>query len=137
MKLCVFFIFQILPWLGWVGDWALRWTEGKAWVQITFVMLIFPLVMNGVQYYIIDGFIKDKSGGHGEDEGEDEEGENEGLINGTRRDSEEDGEERGVIREGGLKEANLTPVPVEYDSDEDKRVASSSSRGSRTNDVRT
>jgi STIMATE family len=58
MKTCVFFIFQLLPWIVQVGDWALRWTEGNEAVQIAFVMFIFPLVMNGIQYYIIDMFIK-------------------------------------------------------------------------------
>ena len=61
MKFIVFLLFQIFPWLGWVGDWALRWTEGREWVQITFVMLVFPLVMNAAQYWIIDSFIKDQS----------------------------------------------------------------------------
>lgn len=63
MKLCVFFLFAILPWIAWVGDWALRWTEGNEAVQITFVMFVFPLIMNGIQYYIIDSFIKDPAGG--------------------------------------------------------------------------
>jgi hypothetical protein len=60
MKSCVFFLFEILPWIVKVGDWALRWTEGNEAVQITFVMFVFPLVMNAVQYYIIDIFIKKK-----------------------------------------------------------------------------
>ena len=58
MKLCVFFIFQICPWIVRVGDWALRWTEGNETVQVFFVMLFFPVVMNAIQYYIIDSFIK-------------------------------------------------------------------------------
>jgi hypothetical protein len=58
MKTCVFIIFQLLPWIGRVGDWALRWTEGNEAVQIAFVMFIFPLIMNAMQYYIIDIFIK-------------------------------------------------------------------------------
>ncbi len=58
MKSCVFFIFHLLPWIGHVGDWALRWTEGNEALQIAFVMLIFPLIMNAMQYYIIDIFIK-------------------------------------------------------------------------------
>jgi hypothetical protein len=58
MKTCVFFIFQVFPWLGRVGDWALKWTEGNEAVQIAFVMFIFPLIMNAIQYYIIDIFIK-------------------------------------------------------------------------------
>lgn len=124
MKFCVFLIFTLLPWLGWVGDWALRWTEGKAWVQITFVMLIFPLVMNAMQYYIIDSFIKDPAGGEAQEDDEGREGtEHEGLIGGRGRDSE-DGEEGGVER---LKEANPTAVPAEYDSDGETRVGSSGS----------
>lgn len=46
MKLCVFFIFAVLPWIAWVGDWALRWTEGNEAIQITFVMFIFPLIVS-------------------------------------------------------------------------------------------
>lgn len=60
MKICVFILFQLMPWLGRVGDWALRWTEGNEAIQIAFVMLIFPLIMNAMQYYIIDIFIKKK-----------------------------------------------------------------------------
>ena len=58
MKTCVLFIFHILPWISRVGDWALRWTEGNETVQVAFVMLLFPLIMNALQYYIIDSFIK-------------------------------------------------------------------------------
>lgn len=50
-----------------MGDWALKWTEGNETVQVFFVMLFFPVVMNALQYYIIDGFIKDqKPTGHHE-----------------------------------------------------------------------
>jgi hypothetical protein len=59
MKLFVWLLFALLPWLPWVGDWALRWTEGSEALQIAFVMFIFPLLMNILQYYIIDSFIKD------------------------------------------------------------------------------
>ncbi|KIW29566.1 uncharacterized protein PV07_05374 [Cladophialophora immunda] len=72
MKICVFIIFQLCPWLGRVGDWALGWTEGNEAVQIAFVMFIFPLIMNAAQYYIIDTFIKQKKGPH--DDGEEETG---------------------------------------------------------------
>ncbi|RAL07584.1 STIMATE family protein [Aspergillus homomorphus CBS 101889] len=58
MKICVFFIIQLLPFIVKVGDWALRWTEGNTAVQIIFVMLLFPVIMNAIQYYIIDTFIK-------------------------------------------------------------------------------
>ena len=94
MKLCVFFVFQVFPWIGWVGDWALRWTEGNEAVQITFVMFIFPVIMNAVQYYIIDTFIKERKSnvdGHtllpGEDEDEVEDDEiHHRQLNGEVRD---------------------------------------------------
>jgi hypothetical protein len=58
MKICVFFIIQMFPVIVKVGDWALRWTEGNTAIQIIFVMLLFPVIMNAIQYYIIDTFIK-------------------------------------------------------------------------------
>ncbi|KAF9884718.1 hypothetical protein FE257_001347 [Aspergillus nanangensis] len=61
MKICVFFLIQLLPFIVKVGDWALRWTEGNTAVQIIFVMLLFPVIMNAIQYYIIDTFIKKPS----------------------------------------------------------------------------
>ncbi|POR36153.1 Vacuolar membrane protein [Tolypocladium paradoxum] len=64
MKLCVLIIFVLLPWISKVGDWALGWTEGNERLQIAFVMMIFPLIMNGLQYYIIDSFIKKKETEH-------------------------------------------------------------------------
>jgi hypothetical protein len=142
MKLCVLLIFQLLPWLGWVGDWALRWTEGKAWMQITFVMLIFPLIMNAMQYYIIDSFIKDSSGSDYEAApGDDiEEEEHEGLIRGRRgsdddsNDSEDTEERREDARRRGLaartKEANPTAVPIEYDLVTDGEESSSLGKSS-------
>ncbi|KAI0851474.1 vacuolar membrane protein-domain-containing protein [Daldinia vernicosa] len=64
MKICVLIIFLVVPWISRVGDWALRWTEGNERVQIVFVMMLFPLIMNAIQYYIIDSFIKLKEPGH-------------------------------------------------------------------------
>lgn len=58
MKICVFFLIELFPFIVEIGDWALRWTEGNTAVQITFVMLLFPVIMNAIQYYIIDTFIK-------------------------------------------------------------------------------
>jgi STIMATE family len=80
MKTCVFVIFELLPWIVQVGDWALRWTEGNEAVQIAFVMLIFPLIMNAMQYYIIDSFIKNnKAPAEPADEG-DAVGEDDALL---------------------------------------------------------
>lgn len=90
MKTVVLLIFIFLPWISHVGDWALRWTEGNEKLQVFFVMLFFPVVMNATQYYIIDTFIKGKidsvEGGRGalgaesdsDSDGERDEGE--GLL---------------------------------------------------------
>lgn len=58
MKFVVLILFMAFPWLPHVGDWALGWTEGNEKLQIFFVMLLFPLIMNALQYYIIDSYIK-------------------------------------------------------------------------------
>jgi hypothetical protein len=72
MKICVLIIFLVLPWISRIGDWALRWTEGNEQLQVFFVMLFFPVVMNATQYYIIDSFIKNqKPSEHDELAGED------------------------------------------------------------------
>jgi hypothetical protein len=60
MKLCVLVIFLVAPWISRVGDWALKWTEGDEVLQVVFVMLVFPVIMNATQYYIIDSFIKNQ-----------------------------------------------------------------------------
>jgi hypothetical protein len=58
MKFVVLVMFMMLPWLPRIGDWALGWTEGNEKLQIVFVMMLFPLIMNALQYYIIDSYIK-------------------------------------------------------------------------------
>jgi STIMATE family protein len=139
MKCVVFLLFQLFPWLGWVGDWALRWTEGKEWMQITFVMLIFPLIMNAAQYWIIDSFIKEPSANYDydevtQDQGDDED-ENEGLIS-RRSDLDEDLNGEVTIQPNGgrvvaegkdwskedarTKEANPLPLPIEFESDDEE-----------------
>lgn len=142
MKLCVFAIFQLLPWIAWIGDWALRWTEGNEALQITFVMFVFPLIMNGLQYYIIDGFIKDPAHGHSEYEAapSEDEDENAGrriLRRGSDASSTAsmreslDGEPRQksatITTSEALKEANPTPVP-NYNPKTDGASSSGSSR---------
>lgn len=144
MKLCVFGLFQLLPWIAWVGDWALRWTEGNKRLQVAFVMLVFPLIMNAMQYWIIDSFIKDdKRVAHAEDDG-DGEGHGEAVGRGSEDEAfavdddseDESDEEAGLVKKKGLereslKEANPTAVPIrqEYDPDRDG-AGSSGSDGS-------
>ncbi|KAF2835006.1 hypothetical protein M501DRAFT_903008, partial [Patellaria atrata CBS 101060] len=132
MKLCVFLLFALLPWIAWVGDWALRWTEGNEAIQITFVMFIFPLVMNAMQYYIIDSFIKDPAGGEGHEDlsGEEEHEERRRLRMSEDSDSEDDESDElqvGETAKGALKEANPTAVPIRENEDYDPNVDGASS----------
>ncbi|KAI5286501.1 hypothetical protein KEM52_001974 [Ascosphaera acerosa] len=60
MKSCVVALIHFVPGIVAFGDWLLSWTEGNTAVQIFFVMLLFPVCMNALQYYIIDAFIKRK-----------------------------------------------------------------------------
>lgn len=109
-----------MPWLPWIGDWALRWTDGSEALQITFTMFIFPVIMNAAQYLIIDGLIMERKAKGGEegyervgDGGEEEEG---------GSGSEEQGSVTVVGEEvvgkdvdtgsPSLADANPTPVPV-------------------------
>nr|POE47949.1 fk506-binding protein 2 [Quercus suber] len=118
MKLFVFFLFSALPWLPWVGDWALRWTKGNEALEVTFAMFIFPLAMNGVQYWVIDNFIMEKKG---KDEGkgdyvvvqdDDDEGFH-GEAGGSVTDA---ADEDDLDKDGPLTEVNPTPIPA-YDSE--------------------
>ncbi|KAI8382279.1 vacuolar membrane protein-domain-containing protein [Blakeslea trispora] len=61
MKMVVIAIFHLCPWLFDFGNWVLGWTVGNYRLQVAFVMLIFPLVMNIMQFWVIDTFIKHKS----------------------------------------------------------------------------
>ena len=112
MKLFVFFLFAALPWLPWVGDWALRWTEGNESLQIAFVMFLFPLAMNMIQYYIIDAFIKDKTEG---------EGGYQSVQSDDSYDGEDGEERRGLVRnvdEDDDKDKSTAPEPIVRSEDE-------------------
>ncbi|THW56106.1 hypothetical protein D6D20_08974 [Aureobasidium pullulans] len=131
MKLFVFLLFAMLPWLPWVGDWALRWTEGNEALQIAFVMFIFPVAMNGIQYYIIDSFIKgkesDREGFQAVPTEDDEE---------RHRDSDDVEDEDTSKRRDRVStaehvaEANPTAVPS-YDHESDVEGSSQGSSGRR------
>ncbi len=107
-------------------------------MQILFVMLIFPLIMNAAQYWIIDNFIKDRTG-HGFEfqpvgQDDDEDGRpDQGLM---QRDSE-DVVERGVVAVPVTeewrkhKEANGLPPPLEFETDDEENHALPGSSGSR------
>ncbi|KAI5862141.1 vacuolar membrane protein-domain-containing protein [Durotheca rogersii] len=141
MKICVLIIFLVFPWISRVGDWALAWTEGNERVQIVFVMMLFPLIMNALQYYIIDSFIKLKEDGHErlptEDRGEDRSERDpfdDALVDSSDDDSSISGESNGSV---GLT-SSLTLKKVgravpnkareEYDPDLDGQTVIGSSR---------
>ncbi|KAG9305905.1 hypothetical protein G9A89_016557 [Geosiphon pyriformis] len=58
MKIIVVLILRTAPLLFEVGEWAIRWTEQSTKLQVVFVMLIFPLIMNIVQFWLVDQVIK-------------------------------------------------------------------------------
>ena len=132
MKFFVYVLFQMLPWLPWVGDWALKWTEGNNTLQIVFTMFFFPLIMNAIQYYIVDSFIKEKNpGDQGQNdqrrEGDEatEENDERGRLMADNDDVDNNGEDEEhqyearkdrVLtnsEEEPLKEINPTPIPAE------------------------
>lgn len=112
MKFCVLLIFLILPWISKIGDWALRWTEGNEELQVFFVMLFFPVIMNATQYYIIDSFIKKQKPGHEALAGEDEESEggSTGVDDGSVDHEYSDDEEPAVVDEGKKRSKIKTKV---------------------------
>lgn len=133
MKLCVLIIFLMLPWISRVGDWALGWTEGNERVQIVFVMMLFPLIMNAMQYYIIDSFIK-KPAGKEDDEGHEGSGASGGTYERIAEPGSEDDDDPHTPRQrsGSIQledEADVksskegkkvkSPAEAEYDPDLD------------------
>ncbi|KAI8380567.1 vacuolar membrane protein-domain-containing protein [Choanephora cucurbitarum] len=54
--LCIFLIYS--PWLVKLGELALSWTKDQPRLQLVFVMLIFPLIMNALQFWLTDTILK-------------------------------------------------------------------------------
>jgi hypothetical protein len=127
MKICVLIIFLAMPWISRVGDWALGWTEGNEKLQVVFVMMLFPLIMNAMQYYIIDSFIKLKETGEvGDSDGSDTSSEGggevyEGVPDGSDGE-DEDSEDEEIDRKTRVA-ATISPTTGgedrEYDPDVD------------------
>lgn len=115
MKLCVLIIFLVMPWIVVVGDWALRWTEGNEKLQIAFVMMIFPLIMNALQYYIIDSYIKKDPENSIIANNDDGRGRFDQLRSSVDDDNVDTEEEHGIIR----SRHGRPEVAAEYDPDFD------------------
>jgi hypothetical protein len=130
MKICVLIIFLVLPWIARVGDWALGWTEGNEHLQIFFVMMLFPLIMNALQYYIIDSYIKKKDLDHErlltQDHDDDENTFTDTLVDSARADSnnEESGRSRLKSYKGMMRRDS--DAHEEYDPNQHGRASSSS-----------
>lgn len=60
MKILVFALLIAVPQLADLGNYLLKWSEGHERTRIFFVMFLTPLVMNIVQYVIIDSIVKGK-----------------------------------------------------------------------------
>lgn len=138
MKICVLIIFLAMPWISIVGDWALGWTEGNEKLQIAFVMMIFPLIMNALQYYIIDSFIKEKGTDHERLPSEDPDSERyrrsfvrgrslEGDESADDSDSEFDGRSR-PVQSKGLGRSSEGDYDPDLDGEAPTIIGSGSSR---------
>lgn len=140
MKICVLVIFLVFPWISHVGDWALGWTEGNEKLQIVFVMMLFPLIMNAMQYYIIDSFIKERTNEDGGDaaEGRPELGSRASSYDRVSESGDDEHEEELADRGGGLVQNNRNKATTrareydpEIDGDDDRTVIGSASTSGR------
>ncbi|KAK9368633.1 vacuolar membrane protein-domain-containing protein [Lipomyces kononenkoae] len=58
MKFVVYVLLAVLPFWDDLAGFLLAWTRGHDKMEVSFVMLFFPLIMNMVQYYLVDSIIK-------------------------------------------------------------------------------
>ncbi|KAH8118640.1 vacuolar membrane protein-domain-containing protein [Phellopilus nigrolimitatus] len=58
MKVLVIGLFAVWPGIFKFGDWLLSWTGGGDAMQVIFVMGLFPIVMNVLQFWLIDSIVK-------------------------------------------------------------------------------
>ncbi|KAG8688867.1 hypothetical protein FRC09_012696 [Ceratobasidium sp. 395] len=58
MKVAVVGLFAVWPGLFRIGDWLLSWTNSNAALQVIVVMGLFPIVMNVLQFWLIDSIVK-------------------------------------------------------------------------------
>lgn len=140
----------MFPWISRVGDWALGWTEGNEKLQIVFVMMLFPLIMNALQYYIIDSFIKaqaSKEDTEGHDVGR---GEGGGAGGGSYQriapgDEHEEGIEPSSVEDddvlvkaklGSQISKSASPVHEEYDPEVDGDRTAATTTGGSSNTLR-
>ncbi|OAD78359.1 hypothetical protein PHYBLDRAFT_69692 [Phycomyces blakesleeanus NRRL 1555(-)] len=56
MKICVYGLLQAFPFFA-LGEYLLSWAKDNDRHQVVFVMFIFPLIMNAIQFWIIDSML--------------------------------------------------------------------------------
>lgn len=132
MKVCVLILFLMLPWIARVGDWALGWTDGNEKLQIVFVMMLFPLIMNAMQYYIIDSFIKKQELDHERlpQEDDDRSFDNTLAEDDDTSDSEDGARHSTSKPYKGMKTRDSKTAREEYDPEQDHEVVWSNSSNS-------
>lgn len=59
-KFSIYIIMVIFPIVADIADWLLSGLDKYPDLQISFVLLIFPMIMNVFQYYVIDNLIQSK-----------------------------------------------------------------------------
>lgn len=57
-KIILAVVLYTVPFLDDFGAFLISWTAFDARVEIVFVMLLFPTVMNSIQYYVVDSIIQ-------------------------------------------------------------------------------
>ncbi|CDK25854.1 unnamed protein product [Kuraishia capsulata CBS 1993] len=58
MKLLIYILLMVCPLLVTFAGWLLSWSDPFPRLQVAFVVLVFPLVMNTFQYYVVDNIIQ-------------------------------------------------------------------------------
>ncbi|KAH3660246.1 hypothetical protein OGAPHI_007451 [Ogataea philodendri] len=64
MKLIIYILLVACPFLVRFAYWLLSWSDSVPRLQVAFVMLLFPLIMNSFQYYIVDTIIQSNEYNH-------------------------------------------------------------------------
>ncbi|CDR44001.1 CYFA0S13e01354g1_1 [Cyberlindnera fabianii] len=58
MMKCILYLLLYFPIFAIYADWVLSWSDGFPNLQIVLVMLVFPIMLNCFQYYVVDNLIK-------------------------------------------------------------------------------
>ncbi|KAF8574204.1 hypothetical protein K439DRAFT_1373081, partial [Ramaria rubella] len=91
MKLLLVGLFAAWPGIFELAEWLLSWTAGNDRLQVIFVMGIFPIIMNVLQFWLIDSIVKASASRPMEDSSRvDDEGSRRPLFHDPESDSDDD-----------------------------------------------